>query len=435
MQVFHSGTEAFEEALCRLTHRCESDTVAEAEASVREVLEAVRRRGDQALLEYTRRWDGVALSPEEIELPRERMRAALETLDRDSRAALELAADRIRSFHARQLPSAWEFTDEHGNLLGQRVTALERVGVYVPGGKAAYPSSVLMNVLPAKVAGVGEILATTPPGSLRENPAVLAAICLAGVDRVFQIGGAQAVAALAYGTETIPQVDKIVGPGNLFVTTAKRLVFGRVDIDMVAGPSEVLVITDGQGDPRHVAADLLAQAEHDEQALPLLVSTSEPFLREVLRALNEQVRRGPWERVAQQSIERNGKAFLVGNLEEACALANRIAPEHLELAVEDPEAILNQVRNAGAIFLGFGSVESLGDYVAGPNHVLPTSGTARFFSPLGVYDFVKRSSILKISAEGLERLGPKAMQLARMEGLHAHAEALNIRMKKRGKGA
>lgn len=434
MQVFRSGTEAFEEALFSLTQRCESDIVGEVEVSVREVLEEVRRRGDEALLEYTRRWDGVDLSAEEIELPREKMRAALETLDRDSRAALELAADRIRGFHARQVPSAWEYTDEHGNLLGQRVSALERVGVYVPGGKAAYPSSVLMNVLPAKVAGVGEILATTPPGSLRENPAVLAAICLADVDRVFQIGGAQAVAALAYGTETIPQVDKIVGPGNLFVATAKRLVFGRVDIDMVAGPSEVLVITDGQVDPRHVAADLLAQAEHDEQALPLLVSTSEPFLREVLRALDEQVSRGPWERIAQKAIERNGKAFLVGDLEEACELANRIAPEHLELAVQDAEGILNQVRHAGAIFLGPGSVESLGDYVAGPNHVLPTSGTARFFSPLGVYDFVKRSSILRISAEGLEQLGPKAMHLARMEGLHAHAEALNIRMKKRGKG-
>lgn len=430
MQVFHSGTEAFETTLRRLAQRCEEEIVAEVEASVREVLREVRERGDEALLEYTRKWDGVELSREEIELPRGRTEGALEAIDGESRSALELAAERIRAFHARQLPASWEFTDDHGNLLGQKVTPLDRVGVYVPGGKAAYPSSVLMNVLPAKVAGVREILIVTPPGSLRENPAVLAALCLADVDRIFQVGGAQAVAALAYGTETVPQVDKIVGPGNLFVTTAKRLVFGRVDIDMIAGPSEILIITDGHGDPRYLAADLLAQAEHDEQAVPLLVSTSEPFLRDVLRALDELLRQGPWKHVASQAIERNGKAFLVRDLDEACEIANRIAPEHLELAVGDPEAILDKVRHAGAIFLGSNSAESLGDYVAGPNHVLPTSGTARFFSPLGVYDFVKRSSILRISTQGLEGLGPKAAHLARMEGLHAHAEALDIRMKK-----
>jgi histidinol dehydrogenase len=430
MKVFRSGTESFETTLNSLVHRCDEETVTEVEASVKEVLAGVRQRGDLALLEYTRRWDGVDLSRNEIELPRDKAEEALESLNQDARDALELAAERIRSFHARQLPSGWEFTDEYGNLLGQKVTALDRAGVYVPGGKAAYPSSVLMNVLPAKVAGVREILVVTPPGSLRENPAVLAAISLAGVDRIFQIGGAQAIAALAYGTETIPQVDKIVGPGNLFVATAKRLVFGRVDIDMVAGPSEVLIITDGKGDPSHVAADLLAQAEHDEQAVPLLVSTSEPFVEAVCRVLEEKLKQGPWEGIAQQAIERNGKAFLVRDLDEACELANRIAPEHLELAVEDAESILEKVLHAGAIFLGSGSAESLGDYVAGPNHVLPTSGTARFFSPLGVYDFVKRSSILKISAQGMERLGPKAMHLARMEGLHAHAEALAVRMKK-----
>lgn len=308
MQVFRSGTEAFETTLRRLAQRCEGEIVAEVETSVREVLREVRQRGDEALLEYTRKWDGVDLTREEIELPRDRTEGALEAIDGDSRSALELAAERIRAFHARQLPSSWEFTDEHENLLGQKVTPLDRVGVYVPGGKAAYPSSVLMNVLPAKVAGVREIFVVTPPGSLRENPAVLAALCLADVDRIFQIGGAQAVAALAYGTETVPQVDKIVGPGNLFVTTAKRLVFGRVDIDMIAGPSEVLIITDGHGDPRHLAADLLAQAEHDEQAVPLLVSTSEPFLRDVLKALDEQLRQGPWEHIASQAIERNGKA-------------------------------------------------------------------------------------------------------------------------------
>ena len=430
MQVFHSGTQAFETALQGLVHRCEGEIVASVEAQVRETLNEVRQRGDEALLAYTRKWDGIRLAGEEIEVSREKIDRALGTVDQDSRSTLELAAERIRSFHARQLPTSWEFTDEYGNLLGQKVTALDRVGVYVPGGKAAYPSSVLMNVLPAKVAGVKEIFVVTPPGSLRGNPAVLAAIYLAGVDRIFQIGGAQAIAALAYGTETIPKVDKIVGPGNLFVTTAKRLVFGKVDIDMVAGPSEVLIITDGHGDPSHLAADLLAQAEHDEQAVPLLVSTSEPFLQEVLQALEERLPQGPWEQIARQAIESNGKAFWVRDLDEACELANRIAPEHLELAVEDAEGILDKVRHAGAIFLGSRSAESLGDYVAGPNHVLPTSGTARFFSPLGVYDFIKRSSILRISTQGLQQLGPKAMHLARMEGLHAHAEALDIRMKK-----
>lgn len=435
MQIFRSGTEAFERALRELAHRCEGELVAEAETAVREVLDQVRRRGDEALLEYTFKWDGVRLRREEIELPRERAETALKALDDVSRSALELASERIRAFHAHQVPSAWQFTDEYGNLLGQKVTPLDRVGVYVPGGKAAYPSSVLMNVLPAKVAGVGEVFAVTPPRGLQENPAVLAALCLAEVDRIFQVGGAQAVAALALGTETIPQVDKIVGPGNLFVTTAKRLVFGRVDIDMVAGPSEVLIISDGHGSPDPLAADLLAQAEHDEQAVPLLVCTSEPFLRSVLEALDEKIRQGPWERVAAQAVGRNGKAFLVRDLEEAVEIANRVAPEHLELDVRDPEALLEKVRHAGAVFLGSQSAESLGDYLAGPNHVLPTSGTARFFSPLGVYDFVKRSSILRISGEGLDRLGPTAAHLARMEGLHAHAEALEVRMKKRGRKA
>jgi histidinol dehydrogenase len=432
MQVFHSGTEAFETTLRRLAFRCDGETSPEVETSVREVLDGVRSRGDQALLEYTRRWDGVSLSPAEIELPRKRAEDALASLDRDSRSALELAAERIRAFHAPQMPSPWEFTDEYGNRLGQKVTPLDRVGVYVPGGKAAYPSSVLMNILPAKVAGVGEVFAVTPPRSLQENPAVLAALCLAQADRVFQVGGAQAVAALAYGTETIPQVDKIVGPGNLFVTTAKRLVFGKVDIDMVAGPSEVLIITEGHAKPAHLAADLIAQAEHDELALPLIVSTSEPFLREVIESLEKQLRQGPWQRIAANAIERNGKAFVVRDLNEAVEVANRIAPEHLEIDVRDAEGILDKVRHAGAIFLGSYSAESLGDYLAGPNHVLPTSGTARFFSPLGVYDFIKRSNILRISRQGLQSLGPKAAHLARMEGLHAHAQALEIRLKEEG---
>jgi histidinol dehydrogenase len=429
MKVFRSDTQGFRGALDRLLYRYEEEEVKRVERTVREILADVRSRGDEALLEFTNRWDKVRLSPNHIEVPTKSVDEALELLDQESRDCLELAKKRIRSFHTHQMPSSWELTDEAQNVLGQRVTPLDRVGVYVPGGKAAYPSTVLMNVLPAKVAGVGEIVAVTPPGSVRENPSVLAAMRIAGVDRVFQIGGAQAIAAVAYGTETIPQVDKIVGPGNVFVATAKRLVFGRVDIDMVAGPSEVLIITDGRANPVYLAADLLAQAEHDEDAVPILVSTSASFVHQVLGSLEEQLKKGPWNEVASQSIRNNGVAFVVNDLEEACELSNRIAPEHLEIAVQDGEAVLAKIRHAGSIFVGPESAETLGDYVAGPNHVLPTMGTARFFSPLGVYDFVKRSSILRISAQGLKHLGPKAMHLARMEGLHAHAQALEVRLK------
>ncbi len=431
MKVYYSGTEAFREALEGLAARGGDAGTGEVESEVKRVIEEVRARGDEALIEYTARWDGVHLTAGQIELPREEMDRALEALALETRSALELAARRIRDFHARQVPRSWEIIDEHGNRLGQKVTPLDRVGVYVPGGKAAYPSSVLMNVLPARVAGVREILLVTPPGGLRANPVVAAAARLAEVDRFFQVGGPQAVAALAYGTRTIPRVDKIVGPGNRFVATAKRLVFGTVDIDMIAGPSEVLVVSDGTGDPGHVAADLLAQAEHDEMALPLIVCTSEPFLRKVLETLQARLGQGPWERIASSAVGARGMAFLVADLDEACRLANRIAPEHLELAVETPEPLLDKIRNAGAIFLGWRSAETLGDYVAGPNHVLPTGGTARFFSPLGVYDFVKRSSILNISAPGLRHLGPAAVHLARSEGLHAHAEAVEIRLRDR----
>lgn len=429
MQVLLSGTYEFEKALEDLCHRSEFENLREVEESVREILHAVRTRGDAAILDYTERWDGIALNHAEIEVPAEKMDEALASLEKESRECLDLAVGRIRKYHEYQRPSSWQFMDEEGNILGQKVMPLDRVGVYVPGGLAAYPSSVLMNVLPAKVAGVSEIFLATPPGCARTNPAVLAAARLAGVDRAFQIGGAQAIAALAYGTQTIPAVDKIVGPGNLFVTTAKRLLFGRVDIDMIAGPSEVVIVTDGSGVPIHLAADLLAQAEHDEHAVCVLISTSRPFADRVLEELEGLVPQGPWQKIASISIGKNGRVFIVENLGEATELVNRIAPEHLELAVHDPEAVASKIRNAGAIFLGSHSAETLGDYVAGPNHVLPTMGTARFFSPLGVYDFMKRSSIVMISPSGLARLGPIAARMATLEGLHAHAKAIEVRLK------
>jgi len=429
MQIFVSGTPEFEAALAALGNRIGSPEFSEVEDAIRRVLQEVRNRGDDALIEYTRLWDGVALRPDEIEVPKSRVDQALQALDGPSRECLEYAAARIRAFHERQRPCSWQYVDEEGNVLGQRVTPLARVGVYVPGGLGAYPSTVLMNVVPARVAGVEEIFLVTPPSALRSAPAVLAAASLSGVSRVFQVGGAQAVAALAYGTETIPSVDKIVGPGNIYVATAKKLVFGKVDIDMVAGPSEVLVLTDGTAQPEWLAADLIAQAEHDENALPILVATSSACVEAVLSALRNLIGQGPWSRVAGDCLAKNGKAFVVRDLEEAVRVANRVAPEHLELAVQNPESLLPEIRNAGAIFLGCTSAEALGDYVAGPNHVLPTMGTARFFSPLGVYDFVKWSSVLRISSRGLAALGPRAARLARMEGFHGHAKAIEVREK------
>jgi len=428
MKVFRFGTAEFEQALQRVVNRISADELNPAEDVVREIIAGVRQRGDAALIEYTQKLDGVRISPADLELSQDRMGQALADLEPETRHALQVAHDRIRVFHQRQLPRSWEMRDQEGNRLGHKIIPIDRVGVYIPGGKAAYPSTVLMNVVPARTAGVGEIIAVTPPGRVRENRAILAAARISGVDRIFQVGGAQAIAALAYGTETIPRVDKIVGPGNLFVTMAKRQVFGTVDIDMIAGPSEILIIADGSTDAGHLAADLLAQAEHDEHAVPILVATSEAFLRSVLASLERQLAEGPWEQVARQSILHHGKAFLVRTIDEAVELANRIAPEHLEVALKKTEGVLEKIRHAGSIFLGPYSAETLGDYVAGPNHVLPTSGTARFFSPLGTYDFVKRSNYLEISESGLLQLGPLAVHLARTEGLLAHARTLELRL-------
>jgi histidinol dehydrogenase len=395
--------------------------------SVAAICADVAARGDAALLEYTNRFDRMqARSMQELTLSQEQLRTAYHRLPDVTRQALDAAAARVRRYHEKQRMSSWSYEDEDGTLLGQQVTALDRVGIYVPGGKAAYPSSVLMNALPAKVAGVGEIVMVVPTPQGEQNDLVLAAAFTAGVDRVYTVGGAQA--ALASGTETIPQVDKITGPGNAWVAAAKRRVFGVVGIDMVAGPSEILVICDGGTDPDWIAMDLFSQAEHDEIAQAILLAPSAEFIRQVEASIARLLPQMPRRAIIEASLGGRGALIQVRDLDEACALANRIAPEHLELSVADPERYLPQLRHAGAIFLGRFTSESLGDYCAGPNHVLPTSRTARFASPLGVYDFQKRSSLIRVSRAGAQALGPIASTLAHGEGLTAHARAAEMRL-------
>jgi histidinol dehydrogenase len=399
------------------------------ERTVAAILADVRARGDAAVLEYTERFDGVRVARvAELELPRRELERARSGLERRQREALEQAAARIRKYHERQRAKSWQFTEADGTTLGQRVTPLDRVGLYVPGGKAAYPSSVLMNALPAKVAGVGELVMAVPTPSGERNPLVLAAAAIAGVDRVFAVGGAQAIAALAYGTRTIPQVDKIVGPGNAYVAAAKRRVFGVVGIDMVAGPSEILVICDGSTDPDWIAMDLFSQAEHDESAQAILVTPDAGFIDRVAKSIDSLLPGMPRREVIAASFRRRGALIRTKDLEEACDIANRIAPEHLELSVSDPKKWLTRIRHAGAIFLGRYTSEALGDYCAGPNHVLPTSRTSRFSSPLGVYDFQKRSSIIAVSRKGAQKLGKLAMTLANGEGFQAHARSAELRL-------
>jgi len=399
------------------------------DAVVAKIVADVRLRGDAALLEYTAQFDRLrAPSIAALEIPASELRAAFAALPTDERDALQAAAARIRSFHERQTMVSWTYRDETGCELGQQVTPLDRVGIYVPGGKAAYPSSVLMNAIPARVAGVAEIVMVVPAPDGVRNPLVLAAAHVAGVSRVFTIGGAQAVAALAYGTATIPAVDKICGPGNAYVAAAKRRVFGAVGIDMVAGVSEVLVIADSTAHPDWVAMDLFAQAEHDELAQAILLSPDAALCAAVEASAQRQIAAMPRRAIIAAAFARRGALVKVRDLAEACALANRIAPEHLELAVADPEALLPQIRHAGAIFMGHHASEALGDYCAGPNHVLPTGRTARFSSPLGVYDFQKRSSVLRVSPAGARALGPVAVTLARGEGLAAHAQSARYRL-------
>ena len=385
--------------------------------AVRKILADVRKRGDAAVRAYTKKFDGVA--PREYDVS-EKFVGQIPTVQAE---ALRAAHDRIRAFHEKQLQQSWDFTDVDGTRLGQQVSSLERVGLYVPGGKAAYPSSVLMNAVPAKVAGVRELVMASP----NPSPLVLAAAALAGVDRVLGIGGAQAIGALAYGTRSIPRVDKIVGPGNAYVAEAKRQVFGAVGIDMVAGPSEILVIADGSANPDWVAMDLFSQAEHDESAQAILLSPDAAYLDAVAASIGKLIGGMPRRKVIEASLKARGALILTRSLEEACAVANRIAPEHLELAVQDPEKILPKVRAAGAIFLGQWSSEAIGDYCAGPNHVLPTAGTARFSSPLGVYDFQKRTSVIGVSERSAAKLGRVAVTLAEGEGLSAHARAAQMR--------
>ena len=398
------------------------------EAAVAAILTDVRRRGDDAVLEYTRKFDRLPLNDAAgMELSRDELHAALDGLPAEQSSALEQAAKRVTDYHLKQVQASWSYVDADGTLLGQQVTPLDRVGLYVPGGKAAYPSSVLMNALPAKVAGVAELVMVVPTPDGVKNQLVLAAACLAGVDRVFTIGGAQAVAALAYGTATIPKVDKIVGPGNAYVAAAKRRVFGVCGIDMIAGPSEILVICDGQTNPDWIAMDLFSQAEHDELAQAILLSPDEKFIEAVAASAERLLEQMPRRDIIKTALQNRGALIHVADLEEACTISNRIAPEHLELSVAKPEVWLQKLKHAGAIFMGRYTSEALGDYCAGPNHVLPTSGTARFSSPLGVYDFQKRSSLIQVSAAGAQKLGDIASVLAFGEGLQAHAQSALFR--------
>ncbi|MFQ6332383.1 histidinol dehydrogenase [Methylophilus sp. 3sh_L] len=397
---------------------------------VANILKDVKARGDAAVLEYTNRFDKTnASSLAALEIPQAELQAALTGLPAAQREALQAAAARVRSYHEKQVMQSWQYTEADGTLLGQQVTALDRVGLYVPGGKAAYPSSVLMNAIPAKVAGVQELVMVVPTPNGEKNPLVLAAAAVCGVDRVFCIGGAQAVGALAYGTETVPQVDKIVGPGNAYVAAAKRRVFGVVGIDMVAGPSEILVISDGKSNPDWTAMDLFSQAEHDELAQAILLSPSAAFLDQVQESIARQVVDMPRQDIIRTSLQNRGALIQVKDLAEAAEICNYIAPEHLELSMEDALAFSKQIKHAGAIFMGRDTCEALGDYCAGPNHVLPTSRTARFSSPLGVYDFQKRSSLIMVSSAGAQTLGKIAATLAYGEGLQAHARSAEYRLK------
>jgi histidinol dehydrogenase len=428
--IVRAGTPGARRRLGRLEARG-TEGSARIERQVQRILRAVRRDGDRALLALTRRFDGVALRPASLQVPTADLAAAYRDQPAAVRRDLVLAARRIRAFHLRQRERSWSFRDPSGARLGQLIQPLARVGLYVPGGRAAYPSTVLMTAVPARVAGVSEVVAVSPAGPAGHPPSILAACHVAGIDALYRVGGAQAVAALAYGTATIPRVDKIVGPGNVFVATAKRLVYGQVDIDSIAGPSEVLILADGSATAEVVAADMLAQAEHDPQAAAICVTTDRRLAERVTAALAEQLAVLPRRGIAARSLARFGAVVVTTSLAEAVALANRLAPEHLELLVRSPRRLVPRIRHAGAVFVGPHAPEAFGDYLAGPNHVLPTGGTARFASPLGVYDFVKRTSLIEAGARTLARLGPAVARLARLEGLDAHARSVDRRLASR----
>jgi len=423
-----TATPDFYQQLDRLL-AWESVSDAAVSKSVTEILAAVREQGDAAVVDFTNRFDRMQVaSMAELEIPQQAMDAALKKIDRAQREALELAVERLRAYHEHQTMSSWSYTEADGTVLGQQISALDRVGLYVPGGKAAYPSSVLMNAIPARVAGVREIIMVVPTPDGVVNDLVLASASIAGIDRVFAIGGAQAVAALAYGTETVPAVDKIVGPGNIYVATAKGMVFGTVGIDMIAGPSEILIICDGRTEPDWIAMDLFSQAEHDEDAQSILLCPDSVYLDRVQESINRLLPEMERSDVIRASLSKRAALIQIADLDEAAAVANHVAPEHLELSVEDPMALAAKIRHAGAMFLGRYTAEAIGDYCAGPNHVLPTSRTARFSSPLGVYDFQKRSSVIMCSKQAATTLGHTASLLARGEGLTAHARSAEYRI-------
>jgi histidinol dehydrogenase len=428
-RVVYSGLENFRATWQQFSaHHVEADK--NVRDTVLDIIAAVVRDGDEALLQYTNRFDARQVdSMAELHISRERVQQALHAISAEQREALEIAAARIRAFHERQRAESWQYTEADGTVLGQRVTPLDRVGLYVPGGKASYPSSVLMNAIPAKVAGVAEVVMVVPAPRGALNDMVLAAAAIAGVDRVFTIGGAQAIAALAYGTATIPHVDKIVGPGNIYVATAKREVFGQVGIDMIAGPSEILVVCDGETPPDWIAMDLFSQAEHDEDAQAILIATNKAYLDAVQKSCENLLQSLERKTIICSAMEKRSLFIQVRDFDEAAELCNFIAPEHLELSVAQPELLAEKIRHAGAIFLGRHTPEALGDYCAGPNHVLPTSGTARFSSPLGVYDFQKRTSMINVSMQGADTLGRVASVLARGEQLTAHARSAEFRIK------
>ena len=428
--MLKTSGRGFDAALKRIVARNRGNG-AGVDETVAAIVRAVREKGDRALFDFTRRFDGVKLDRRSVEVSKKEIAAAVKEVPARNLRTLRLAARRISAFHRRQLEKSWGYRDPLGIYLGQRIAPLGRAGVYVPGGKASYPSTVLMNTIPAKVAGVEEVIMTSPAGrDGRVNPLILAAARIAGVDRIFRVGGAQAIAALAYGTESVPKVDKIVGPGNIYVATAKRLVFGEVAIDSIAGPSEILLLADHSADPEHVAADMLSQAEHDELAAALCVTPSASLAGRIRAALERQVRDGKRRAITLKALENYGAIIVCRGLGEAVEIANSIAPEHIELILREPERWARQIKNAGALFVGPYSAPPLGDYMAGPNHVLPTGGSARFFSPLGTYDFLKRMSVIRAEKRALRALAPEIARLARLEGLDDHARAVEARFKK-----
>ncbi|MBT7689354.1 MAG: histidinol dehydrogenase [Nitrosomonadales bacterium] len=410
----------------------DSDGNTQIEQTTRAIVNEIKKRGDRALIEFTANLDQFTVSSvAEMEISKARLTEAFENIPKKTKENLKLAAERIRDYHLRQKSESWNYEDGDGSSFGQKITPIDSVGLYVPGGKAAYPSSVLMNAIPAKIAGVKNLIMVVPTPGGEQNDLVLAAAKIAGVDRVFTIGGAQAIAALAFGTETIPSVDKIVGPGNAYVAEAKRLVFGIVGIDMIAGPSEITIICDGKTNPDWIAMDLFSQAEHDELSQSILIATDEKFIESVNESIDRLIKEMPRKTIIKSSLEKRGLFILAKDLSEAAKISNFIAPEHLELSVENPNVILNEICHAGAIFMGKNTCEAVGDYCAGPNHVLPTSGTARFSSPLGVYDFQKRSSLIYLSEKAAGSLGGVASNLAMGEGLYAHAESAKYRINKK----